>query len=266
VATVRASKGQAAKLPLTVQFSDATGAALDPTGTPTVTVFYVDPAGSLVSKAVLNASKQGGLTGFYGTFLDVSNFTTYPAGDYVVRWSGVVSAITTAGVDFFEIDEAPSASAGTVVTGAYCTEAQVRDWAQPLENLDAITSPKAVQKIAYAANVIDGKLRASYTVPFSGPPYDTVIVMLNIWLAGAYLLEDRQAQMGNTNTLGATLSERVDEWIADILSGAVALSVAPRTDSPTGVDMSQSSTLDSTDTPEPLTFGWNDPNSSLSRY
>jgi hypothetical protein len=106
-----------------------------------------------------------------------------------------------------------------------------------------------------------------YVTPFSAP-YDPLVIILNVWLAAAYLIEDRQGQMGNENTLGARLKARVDEYVADLLAGTRKLTTVPVRDSAVdGNYSSMSSTLaDGATDPDPMTFGWTDPDSSLSRY
>lgn len=244
MATTRARKGQTEKVFLGTQFTDSTGAAIDPTGTPTVKVFRVEAAGSLTLVATLNCTKQASLTGFYGAFLDVAVIATYPAGDYALRWEGVVSGITSASPDYFEIDDAATLPDTGVLAGAYCSEAQVRAWTKAVESVVDIGSGAVAEKAAWAAREIDGRLRAYYTVPFAGPAFDDTIVLLNIWLAAANCLESVTGSRGNVNELGAELRERADARLADIIAGRMPLSVAPRTDIADGNAAAQSSTED----------------------
>lgn len=260
MATTRANRGQTAKMFFGVAFTDATGAAVDPSGTPTIQVLYVDPAGSLTSKATLNLSKQLAITGFWGAFLDVSNGTNYPAGDYQVVSTPTVSAIATVLTDTFEIDDAPVGASGGFIAGAYASEAQIRGVAKVLLSSTAVAQSIVLQKAVEAAREIDGRLRVKYVVPFSAT-YDDTIVLLNMWLGAAYSLENVQGQKGNENTLARTLHARVDEVIADILSGARVLSVAQRPDSPDG-----STTTGSSSSTEDRVFSRDPCQSDLGRF
>jgi len=231
MATTRASKGQTAKVFFPVSFADSTGAAVDPTGSPTLKVEYVDPAGTLTLKATLSLTQQGGIVGFWGAFLDVSNYTTYPAGDYGLVVQATVSGTATVLTDSFEIDESATSISGGFIAGAYCSEAQVRAVTTLLGTgvSGSFGSGEIVEKANLAAREIDGRLRAAYVVPFTSP-YDDTIVLLNMWLATAWLLEGKQGQNGNLNAMAETVRARAESWIEDILNKTIALTVAPRTD------------------------------------
>lgn len=261
MATTRASKGQTAKVFFGVAFTDATGAAVDPSGTPTLKVFYVEPAGSLTLKATLNLTIQGAITGSWGAFLDISNYTTYPAGDYQIVVNATVSAIATILTDTFEIDESATSISGGFIAGAYCSEAQVRAVTTMLGTsvVAAFSSLEVVEKANFAARELDGRLRAKYVVPFSSP-YDDTIVLINMWLATAWLLEGKQGQTGNRNEMAATVRARAEEWIEDILNGSITLSVAPRTDSADGTETTGGFSIAQTFTRDPAAC------SDLSRF
>lgn len=224
MATTRGRKGQTAKVFFGVSFTDGTGLAVDPTGTPQLRVYQV--AEPLVLKATLTLTKQAAITGFWGAFLDISNGTTYPAGDYQVLATPTVSGIATVLTDTFEIDDAATLPDSGVLAGAYCSEAQVRAWTKAVAGVADISSGLIAEKAAWAAREIDASLRGLYAVPFAGPPYDDLVVLLNIWLAVANALEQEQGSRGNTNDLGTNLRSRVFEKLADLLSGEAVLSAA----------------------------------------
>lgn len=238
----RGARGQTELIPITIQFSKGDGTAIDPTGSVELRVYY-SAAGVLVLKATLAPVKQASLTGFYGAFLDVSAVATFPAGDYVLRWAATVDGVAAAAQDTLEIGEAASIPGTGAASGAYCSESEIRDWTQPLEDVANVSSALISEMAARGADRIDARLRGMYVVPFTAA-YDHFIVQLNIWIAASYLLENRQGQAGNLNDLARQLAERFDEEIARILSGEIVLTVDPRTDTPSGQDSSSASSTD----------------------
>lgn len=227
MAVFTAVKGQTVKVPLTIQFTDSTGAAVDPTGTVNLRVMGGDP---LAVKATLNPTKQLSLLGFFGAFLDVSDGTLYPDGEYPLRWDATVGGVATAATDYLEILPGVTIPGTGASAGAYVSEAEVRNWARPLESAANFPAALVAEKAAQAADRIDNRLRRRYSVPFASP-YPDEVVLLNIWLAAAFLLENRQGEAGNVNPLARELLERWDEEVAAIERGDVVLSVAQRTDS-----------------------------------
>ena len=245
-----ANQGQAEELPLTIQITDGTGAASNPTGAVPLRVYYGDPAGTgaLTLKATLSAAQQAGLTGFYAAFLDISDRSVFPGGRYVVRWDFTVAGVATATADFLQILDAP-ALAGTGAAGSsYCSESEVRNWIRALEDTVNVSSALVAAKAVQGAALIDAYLRGRYAVPF-GTPFDPTIVRLNIWLAASYLLENRTGDSGDRTQIAKDLETRALEELEKILAGTIVLTVDPRTDFPAGqTASSDSTTLDKTRT------------------
>jgi hypothetical protein len=243
MATMRGNLGQTAKVLFAMAFTDGTGLATDPTGTPVLTVYYVNPNGSLSSVATLNLAKLMGVTGFWGAFQDISNVATWPAGDYQLSCSPTIAGIVTTLTDTFEIDPAALGASGGFISGAYCSEAQVRLVTTALSNVAQAPPATIIEMAVRASRHIDMRLRARYVVPFV-PTYDDGIVLLAIELAAGYTLRNVQGERGNLNALGETLIAAVEEELADIANGITLLSVLVRTDNPDGMPGMLSSSLD----------------------
>jgi len=222
MATTRAWKGQTSKVLFAVAFTDATGAAADPTGTPTLKVYLVEAAGTLTLKATLNIAKLVATTGLWGAFQDISNATTWPAGDYQLVGNATIGGVASIVTDTFEVDDSPTSPTAGFASGAYCSEQQVRDVSAIL--IPGVTTPTAVvlNAIQRASRFIDLKLGGLYVVPFT-PTYNDGIVLVCIWLGAGYTFENLQGQRGNTNELGATLIARAEMELADLALGKPVL-------------------------------------------
>lgn len=241
MATTRGVLGQAPKVLFALSFADpVTGAATDPTGMPTVKVYLVLDDGTLDLKATLPLAKLQGITGWWGASQDISDTSTWPAGDYQLVAEAVVSAMNVTYTDTFEIDETALGAVGAFIAGAYCTEAQARGHATALESVTAYPTTMFTKAAVDAAAEINMDLSAIYAVPFAAPYPDTVILLAS-WLTASNVLATAQSQRGNMNERAAALRAMYDAAIADIYAGLIVIDALPATSTDTGSGILSSS-------------------------
>ncbi len=223
MALVSASRGQQASVPFYIQFTNATGQASDPDAAPSLEI--IEPVSGTV-KATLTPTKLGARAGFYGTLQSVADPASWPAGTYVLRWAATIGGIATATTDTFQLFEAGDLTGTGALAGAYCTEAQIRAVSFMLaEELDFPDADVAAQAAA-GATYINGKLSRRFAVPFASP-FPSLVVLLNAWLAAAYLLEWKKSERGNTHPFAQELLERAEGVLEDLANGVLDIGVLP---------------------------------------
>lgn len=224
--------GQAGKYPLTIQFTNASGVPTDPSAN-SFEIWLVNADGSLSSKATGSLTKQASKDGFYGVFLDISDRSTWPAGEYVVRWEATISGTTTATTESFHILAAASVAGSNPLTNAYCSDAEVRAWARSLEAVAAAPAQLVADMAARGAEMINGRLGQHYSVPFSSP-YPALIVQANVMIAAGRVLTNRSGQQGNLSTLGAQFLQDADDLLERIQNGDAWIGVQRLETNPEG--------------------------------
>lgn len=209
--------GQAAPVILAAQYLDDDSQPATP-GTPEAKVIGGDPPAVL---STLTPVESLGQAGFCLALLDVSNIAAWPAGQYVIRWTGVTSGKPTATVDTLQL--VPSAQFATVGTigGTYTTEERIRAVDKLLRD-EALTSDQIAVHAVDGADYINGRLAGAYTVPFA-EPFDRFIVLLNTWKAAALTLDEFYGENGNRGLHPVDLHKWVDDALDALIEGAALI-------------------------------------------
>jgi len=233
VALLVANRGQTDRLSFFVQFTDATGAAADPTGAVSLAIYRSNPDGTLTLKTTLTPTKQASLLGWFGAFLDVADATVWPEGLYVARWAATVAGIDTATTEPFQIQAAALPASSAPLASSYCTAEQVRQTLNLLESAAAPTPAIVAEQAARAASVIDGALGLSYVVPFALPA-PALVVTINAWLGAAYTLEYLEGQQGRRSKTAVDVEKRALNQLKALAEGASVLPGAALVTDPVG--------------------------------
>ncbi len=214
--------GQAAPIAIASQYLDDDAQPATPTS-PEVKIIGGNPAAVL---ATLVPVETLGLTGFMLAELDVSNVNAWPAGQYVVRWTGVTSGKATSSVDTLQL--VPSAQFATTGTlgGSYTTEDRIRAVDRALSDTVTLDSMAVAMEASRAADYINGRLAVIYTVPFVAP-FSPTLVLLNDWKAAALLLDRYYGENGNRGLHAVDLHAWVDKWLDAIIAGELTIPGVP---------------------------------------
>lgn len=221
--------GQVSKVILAAQYLDSNGAPVTPT-VPEARVYGGSP---ILLHATVTPTELPGVTGFMVGELDISNFALFPAGQYVVRWTGVTSGAETSIVAYLQIVPGSVLAGSSVVGGSYTTEERIRNVNKLLADVSAIPTFNVALEAQRAADWINGRLGARYTVPFTAP-IDPLISVLNDWWAAANLLDWRYGENGNLSDHASALRRWVDGMLDRLIAGSETLIVPPIAGSTTG--------------------------------
>lgn len=221
--------GQAAAVIVAAQYLDDDSQPVTPTA-PQVKIVGASPPAVL---ATLTPAESLGLTGFMVALLDVSNVATWPAGQYVVRWTGTTSGKVTSTVDTLQLVPSAAFATAGMVGGSYTTEERIRSVDKALRD-EKLLAPAVALEASRAADYINGRLGAIYAVPFAAP-VDPFVVLLNDWKAAAMLLDEYYGENGNRGLHAVDLHKWVDDCIEWLLEGAGTLTVPPTTEPVGGI-------------------------------
>lgn len=227
--------GQAAAVIVAAQYLDDDSQPVTPTSPQVKIVGGATPA----VLATLTPAESLGLTGFMVALLDVSNVLTWPAGQYVVRWTGVTSGKVTSTVDTLQLVPSAAFATSGMVGGSYTTEERIRSVDKALRD-ERLESPAVALAAANGADYLNGRLGVIFSVPFASP-VDPFIVLLNDWKAAAILLDEYYGENGNRGLHAVDLHKWVDDCIEWLLEGEATLNVDPLTEPVGGIAASTDS-------------------------
>ena len=237
---VQARAGQAEAVLLTAQFTDDDGAPATPTS-PEVRVYGHDPV-ALVIGPVTPTEVIAGMMLYE---LDISNVTTWRAGQYLVRWSGITDGTEGATVDTLQILETGSFASLVPIGGSYTTEARIRAVNKLLEDAENIEPADVALEAWRGAEYINGRLGERYVVPFAAP-YPGLITLINDWLAAAYLLDRFHGENGNLSEHARMLREWADTRLDALLAGTESIDAEQPGGSSAGIGAASSSSYSKT--------------------
>lgn len=225
--------GQSAGVIVAAQYLDDDSQPATPSS-PEVKILGGAPLAVL---ATLVPAQAVSLTGFMVATLDVSNVAAWPAGQYVVRWTGVTSGKSTSTVDTLQLVPSAAFATAGMIGGSYTTEERIRSVDKALED-EKLLSGSVALEATRAADYINGKLAEFYTVPFAAP-VDPFLVLLNDWKAAALLLDRYYGENGNRGLHAQDLNKWVDDCLQAILDGQALSTVTPVTATDGGIAISR---------------------------